>query len=323
MSKKSFRVILPQVLLFATSAAVSTNASSVGVQDVDFIKFSEAEKRISWVDVGEAEFPLALSLRRETPAGRFSIGLVHLGYSAPDPDGKSATLTFAIQPAVPPSPPGTTDLPVRVVNLSSTTIDISLDANPAEEARLRSILKLPRPVQVASSSVFQVKWRGVDGEMLYNWLVSQSGLRWRVNGLLHVAVEVVTSERIDDQCAAAWWDRRVSLPKATEIHADAFLVTSDLANAGCFVSNVLQKKTATASPLYKDGFVKKLNGPGANRFSYEAILQAGGVAETRQLREIDIPFTISFLPGGFLASNPAYVKDLSGSSIGLEGLRGK
>jgi hypothetical protein len=320
MHKTSWLRILLLIPVFVGSLAVVTSAYSQRAGVAGFASYDEQRERISWKGVAELEYGISLGPNRPGPAAPFAIGFSHLGYSEPDPDGQAATLTLAVKPATRLGGPG--DSSIRVVEFVPRSLDVSLQANPAEEDRLRALLKLPRPVTTADSvAPFQIRWKAVPGTDLHGWLVGSQGLRWKLSGIVRTRLAMLRTERIEPSCVDAWWSKAVRVQGG--LTQDLFwLATADLALAGCFQVQVASRASTVLTAEYERNFIRRLHAGGA-QVSLEQVKQAGAPLQTTTESEVEIPFAVTFSPGDFLLSRPEYVKDLSGDSVGLDALLGK
>lgn len=265
-------------------------------------------------------YPLSLSLVDVGSPLKKSIGLSHLGYSADDPDGKAVTLTFTVKADVPVEK--STD-PIRVIGFEPESIDVSLMLDVNEENRLRSRMQLPKKISTNASLPFQMKWNDVGGKVMYKWLTQDKGLKIFMKGRVKVELNVRRSEGISVDCIKAWWNQLESVGATDLIVIDPFLLTAEIIKGKCFESIILGERYSLVSESYQMIFSKKISPAGrVVKLTLSEIISAGATIESDLISsEIEIPAIISFGPGKFLSDNPSYVKDLSGSSVGLDGLK--
>lgn len=306
--------------VFAGSLVVAPVAHPQAVGVAGFANYDEELQKISWKGVSELEYGISLGPNRPGPLAPFAIGFSHLGYSETDPDGQAATLTLAVKAATRLGSPG--DGSILVVEFVPRSLDIILQSSPSEESRLRAMLKLPRVITAADTvAPFQIRWKSVPGTDLHAWLVSSQGLKWKLSGIIRTRLAMLRTESIDSDCADAWWSKTV--PAQGSLTSDLlWLATADLARAGCFRVQVASRAVAALTAEYERNFIGRLRAVGRDQVSLDHVKQAGVPVQTSSDSEIEIPFVISFSPGDFLRTHPEYVKDLSGNSVGLDGLLG-
>lgn len=307
--------------VFAGSLIVALVAHAEAVGVIGFASYDEELRKINWKGVSELDYSISLGPNRPGPSAPFAIGFSHLGYSEPDPDGTAATLTLAVKAATRLGNPG--DGSIRVVEFVPRSLDIILQANPSEESRLRAMLKLPRAITAADSvAPFQIRWQSVPGTDLHAWLVGPQGLKWRLSGIIRTRLAMFRTERINPDCADVWWSKTV--PSQASLTKDLlWLATADLARAGCFQVHVASRAAAALTVEYERNFIEKLRAVSGHQVTLDHVKQAGLPVQTTSESEIEIPFVVSFSPGDFLSTHAEYVKDLSGNSVGLDGLLGK
>lgn len=308
------------ISVFAGSLTVAQLARAEIVGVTDFATYDEKLQKISWKGNSELGYSIILGPNRPGPLAPFAIGFSHLGYSEPDPDGTAATLTLAVKAVTRSGNSG--DGSIRVVEFIPRYLDIILQANPSEESRLRAMLKLPRAITAADSiAPFQIRWKSVPGTALHAWLVGEQGLKWKLSGVIRTRLAMFRTERIDPDCAATWWAE--TLPGQASLTKDLlWLATADLARAGCFQVQIASRAATALTAQYEKNFIGKLRAVSGNQVTLDHTKQAGLPVQTTSESEIEIPFVVSFSPGDFLQTHAEYVKDLSGSTVGLDGLLG-
>lgn len=303
-------------LVFSTSALTSGMAA---VKKIDPLHFDDGKKVVIWDGMGILPYPLYLDATKAND-GKLALGFSHLGYSEPDPDGRVATLSFAIIPQL-KAARTSTDI-IHVVSFKPDFIDISLPMAPVEEQRLRAALQMPRKITGQASLPFQVKWKGVDGNDLYEWLTNPQGLRWQLHGDLYLDLYYVVSEQLGAECTARWWTS-AGLEQGDVVEVEPFILMTELLRQSCFETIASNANVATTvSAAYQTKFLNRLSAAGPNPVSLTQILAAGSpVASQQQGKNVRVGLVISFSPGVLLLANPSYVKDLSGSAVGLAGLK--
>jgi hypothetical protein len=311
------------IQLIVLSILLSPARGEAETKSLLFLKFDEVDQKLRWDGVAESTYPLALVLEKTSGSQRFVIGFSHLGYTVTDPDGRYATLTMAIKPslvaAIDPAM-NASETGIFVRSFVPRSIDLSLEGDAVEEKRLRSLLKLPSNVGSAATMPYQVRWKGVDGDSLYSWLTAANGLRWKLAGVLSVRLSSVETSRLNLSCLESWWSKRVGLSRTAEVEAPAFLIMTDIELAGCFETESLGRVSKMVNKEFRDQFIGKLLGA---KTTFDAISKAGTSTKTLTQSDVEIPISLSFAPGRFLAENASYVKDLSGNSKGLEAIKKK
>ncbi len=333
MFKKKFMECLRAILPLVASCLCFNSASSA-TSAPNLLDFDGEKLRLEWRLPGGivgTEFPLALPIARIANEGKHSIGFSHLGYSEQDPDGKAASLTITLRPAVPKSVSPSNSVGgvgFEFIAFQATELDVTLMADPIEEQRIRDALKLPRSISQLDVSIpFQIKWKGVDGAKLHSWLTKPDGLQWTLAGVAKLRLIVTIRERINSDCLNNWWEQRVISNPSKEVLLDPATVAVELLAHGCLETEVGSTTYRTVSAQYIGRIISGLQKylEPASKYSSLTLEKIANVSKPEtslhesvsqvQLRTIQIP-------GQFLIANPSYIKDLSGNSVGLDGLLG-
>jgi len=334
MFKKKFTECLRAILPLVASCLCFNSASSATSAPYLF-DFDSENLRLEWRLPGGivgTEFPLVLPIARIANEGKYSIGFSHLGYSEQDPDGMAASLTITFRPVVPKSVSPSNSVggvSFEFVAFQATELDISLMADTIEEKRIREALTLPRPIphQMEVSIPFQIKWKGVDGAKLHSWLTKPDGLRWTLAGVAKLRLKVTTRERINSDCLKDWWERRVVSNPSKEVLLDPATVAVELLAHGCLETEVGSTTHRTVSAQYIGRIISGLQKylEPASKYSsltLEKIANASKPETSLHESVSQVQLRTIQIPGQFLIANPSYVKDLSGNSVGLDGLLG-
>jgi hypothetical protein len=269
--------------------------------------------------------------------GSLELGFVHSGYTADDPDGRTATLTVTV--SAPLTSLSLSDVAALAqkgivvtdavrLQLQSRELDLEVRDDPVEEKRLRVAAGLPKPLTSPSSSVpIQLRWTNRDGKSLYRLMTADGGLRFVVRDrfLIRASNQVtvslrpaVVSQMLDDAGSPpqfGWSGGRTALAMA-------------IADRGGFEFVGPLGGAATPYPAYElfEGF---LNSLGAFLCADDGICSIEG-ATLRSVRwstvlpggELQLPGSgvSAVSPGSVLDTHPEYVKDLSGTGVGLKAL---
>jgi hypothetical protein len=272
-----------------------------------------------------------------TTGGAPSAGLIHSGYSAPDPDGKVVLLNLTVAVGAFALSPSEKQSLLQKGYLSGEAnytgrdgkpilLDISLPSNPIEEARLRRVLKLPRIIQAGSSVPLQIRWEGRDGREIYGWLTQPDGLKivvrlpLLVNGSIRVADFLPLDKR------RMWWDANANTNSMLEFREGVAPLALDmLISCGCVspAATLLQMTQYEGLQLTRTmAFLDKITKRSSSGQAY--ITRSDLLGPEWAGSDIPISANIEAAPelqsGAIFISHPELVKDLSGSTVGLEGL---
>lgn len=325
-----WRAVLPLVASCLGFTSVARAAATPELFNLDIDK-SRLEWRLPNGTAGTG-FPLSLQIYRVSKEAKYSIGFSHLGYSEKDPDGKAASLTITLRPFIPKNanPSSLVDgIGFEFLEFQATELDVTLKTDSAEEQRLKAALKLPRPIAELDASIpYQIKWKGVDGDQLHSWLTKSDGLRWIISGVAKLRLRVTVRERINSDCVKVWWERRVNGDPVQESLLDPASVAMELLADGCLEVESASSISRSVSPQYLALVVSGLQKYFDPASKYASLtverITTAAKPETFQQEAIAlIRLKTVQIPGQFLSANPSYVKDLSGNSIGLDGLLGK
>ena len=167
------------------SGAEQTNATTITTSGAKAVLDFHSGRVSIWHLEGvrfAVVYPYALRLREPGERGRVDLGLVHSGYTRPDPDGRTALLsgTLCLAPMLPTpeelnvvSSRGASITIARFVR-SELSLDVRLALDVGQEARIRDSLRLPRHLELGASVPFQIRFTGVEGVQLYQWLTDRS-----------------------------------------------------------------------------------------------------------------------------------------------------
>lgn len=325
-----WQAVVPLVVSCLCFSSKSTAAPAVNLVALD-----PQNARLEWRlpgGIAGTDFPLSLPIYRISNEARYSIGFSHLGYSEPDPDGKAASLTITLRPNIPKaSNPSSLvgGISFEVLEFQTAELDITLKADPVEEQRLRTSLKLPRLIaQLDASIPYQIKWKGVDGGQLYSWFTKQDGIRWTISGVAKLRLKVAIREYINSNCVKAWWERRVNADPSQEHLLDPAAVAVEILADGCLEADLGSSISRGVSAQYFERVVSGLRKYLDATTKYSSLtlerIATAAKPDTFQQDVIgSVRLEADLNPGQFLGANPTYVKDLSGSSVGLDGLLGK
>jgi hypothetical protein len=276
------------------------------------------------------------------PGGGDALGLIHSGYSRPDPDGKNAVLNVTLQisrAALTPEERETArkagltfDDAVRLAEPQAWWLDVALPADAAEEGRLREALQWPRKVAAGDRIPVSIRWTGVPGRRVFGWLTdSAAGLRFvlrpddpRASGLT-ILREVRRTASLDRVRLTAWWRDRAGDADTFRWRGGIDLLVADLAAAGALLVN---GSPADPSAPESAQLAEKLKAAvtaepsGVTALSKQKLLELpfGGTAIAARVTVVT-PVLPETQPGPRLAANPKYIKDLSGTGVGLDPLK--
>jgi hypothetical protein len=313
-------------------------------------------KTIEWVEIlpgwqGRVlEWHLGkLKIAVEQPVGfrmhaddsTLALGLVHTGYTASDPDGKNAILTANVETYLGHLTPGeiqtlgqqglTIESDLPVLPSGEWLIDIKLPSNSAEESRIRSSTGLPATVAAGGATLpVQIRWKGVDGSALYDWLTNQeAGLSLVLSGTVSATTRVHRRALLKATKLALWWnsisdgspqirwlgDGTAALRSAIEFgcvesasNAGAALAVDDIVAEWPQILTKFNSLLSTSPDGYSSLARTALpSGDWAVESSFDAVSQE------------KVSFSIQ--PGQLLLQHPELVQDLSGSGQGLAALK--
>jgi hypothetical protein len=329
-----------------TTAVLCPTATAEDPAPADLVSIlPETSGRLIVWRVGEKQFgtvqPARVSLAKTPNSGKLALGLTHSGYSAEDPDGKNAILTFTVVLDQSPitedektlfAKKGVTlkeDLVVK--NPKFTQIDILLRADPEEEKRLRAELKLPRKIgEAMGNQPFSIRWKGVAGPTLYKWLTDPlDGLRVVYKGDdgtaedVGVAWPLIRMYTVDADKLAAWWQKSAGDKDTYSWRGGTGPLVQSLIEDGVVLLSGKPVPPENAEPEVKllSEKLKQIATPSLRGVLTVAKKQFLGLAgegkSSAFLIEGRVNALPSNLPGGELLTHPEYVKDLTGDGKGL------
>jgi hypothetical protein len=276
-------------------------------------------------------------------AGIPTLGLVHSGYTAEDPCGKNAILTGTLKAT---NKPLSSDEKARLAKIgikfgtqislpvgSDWWLDVSLPLDPGEELRLRKELKLPRKMTATElEQPFSIRWEGIQGKKLYEWLTSEDGLKLvlrpdNASRELTALWQMGRSAKPDDAKLKEWWERNAGSSQTLEWTEGVEPLIDSVVTAGCLKSeNGVTLIPETAGPevaVLTERVAKILSHPHIQpiRMSKSDFFRVDWSTrvDTYQLKA-QIPSLPSLSPGVVLIGSPDLVKDLSGTGVGLKAL---
>jgi hypothetical protein len=267
------------------------------------------------------------------------LGLVHSGYTAQDPDGKTALLNVTVETVKKPlqsteidslrASGMTMDGPVQL-QYGPWILDVSLGDDKSEERRIRDRIGFPRQITPGLSSIpIQVRWENISGDQLYRWLTdSKVGfkviLRSNANGIFTIRRRLIL---VRDRTVA--WFKSMS-PESDEIEwlGDATPILQSMIGYGCLedaerpgsslhltdvVAEFSQLKQQLDQHVIKNGDYSSLK---------RSVLEQQDLVMEYEL-QVKVPVIIerSVWSGHALAAHPELVKDLSDDGKGIEALK--
>lgn len=303
---------------------------------------------LAWA-LGDKEFGTVQTARVLLSKGPGSdkpaLGFAHSGYSAEDPDGKNAILTFSVELVnVPATAEDKAALELKgakydedlaVENPSFTFVDISLTADLDEEKRLRTEQHLPRMIGDASArQPFSIRWKGVRGETLYKWLTDPTGglkVVFTDSKGAEASVPVVwtlyRTYSIDPVRLAAWWTSNVGMRVTYAWKGGVEVIAQSLIASGALLVDGAPATLEDSEPEFKllcekIGSASEKLPKGVLKIAKPKFL---GLASKGRLRTYAVvggaDALPAFSPGRKLLDFPAQVKDLTGESVGLDALK--
>jgi hypothetical protein len=281
--------------------------------------------------------PDSLNIAMDPTADKLSIGFVHSGYSAGEPDGKNALLTLAVVL----KKPSLSDVERRWIKEQGIILDdnvvqavtryrISLDlsADSGELKRLEELLHFPADFAVNQVYPIQIKWQNVNAKTLYDYLVQPAGLSIVVRIIVNLTVTVGTSICFDSISARRWWDQNSSDSKNYIIlKGGADPVLLDLINskvfANCKDGSIIDPRLRNGLKGKLSGILKKLS-KGKYRLNKGDFFNTSWADQVSDSYQADVPpVLLTLSPGKVLLGHPELVKDLSsGGGKGLDALKG-
>ncbi|GLI97044.1 hypothetical protein Sbs19_08620 [Sphingobium sp. BS19] len=336
MKLNVFRICLP---LFSLSMPLLVSQEAFGQALFPSNVRFELLNRVAVVDSLQPGFYVPVPLAAVISDGLQGVpaaGLVHSGYSVIDPDGKVAVLSLTIVARRPNITAAEDQMLLQkgylsgagnyTGNTSTVSMDVSLVSNPAEEARLRKLLKLPKVIQAGASLPLQIRWESRDGREIYNWLTKPDGLKFVLRYPLVISGMVKVDDFLPVDKRNAWWNALASGGSTLEFKEGVIPVAIDLLRScGGLSSNAsllrmsqyeglqLSRTISFLNKITKHGpsgmtFIERddLLGPAWDSSDVASILQTVAAPELEA--------------GAVFMVKPELVKDLSGTSKGLEGL---
>jgi len=282
--------------------------------------------------------PVSLAIANDVTRNAFQIGFVHSGYTAVDPDGKSAILTVTLQIAKRSlskeevqklQTDGIAVMP-PVINASSPQqieIDVSLPSDVSEESRIKRLLKLPKSISGTSASIpFQIKWTDVPGKTLYKWLTDDSGLSFVLRYRSAIIGRLKVEELIPLLTRQSWWLSRNGGAEDMICREGLVPVVIDLLTfSGSWNQNSTVNTVKSTDGMGLQRAVQILSAVATQQGDQSLLLKKDAfLGADWESAKVDISVPVmpisTLLSGPTLLSVPDLVKDLSGSGKGLDAL---
>ena len=286
------------------------------------------------------EQPVILDVARRLGSSALSVGLTHSGYTAEDPDGRSALLNITVQPVRLPLTSAETNIlasqnillkgSCRLALPTTWKLDVSLGVAGDEEQRIRRNLNLPNVLtQIGGALPLQIKWKDVPGPMLYEWLTnSTNGLKFTIKGQARVELDVIIRVTLDHEALTNWWVRHAGESSTISwIGGNEFIAIS-LIEEKCLLYDSKQPSVHTFDdPLLVEltseiAKLVKMSPDGLMSLAKTDILSWQWSSSRRTTISAVFPVSADIAPGALLLQNPDLVKDLSGNGKGLDGILG-
>ncbi len=325
------------LLLFASNGVMSSHSQTV-------VSYSSArfDGRVLVVRLGPSSYGLS---ERFSPGpdinsnGRALLSLVHSGYSDADPDGKSALLSVTLtSKAVTLTNAEVQQLKdegiiIGLGNLVLPTptiaiLDVQLRSNLKEEARIRKLLNLPQTIQIQSKVPIQIRWKGVPGKTLYDWLVAEQGLRFTFTTVSEISWKPLVDPLTTQSALEAWWKERFGEADRIKVTEGLLPITLDLLqHIGAIRSSRIPTHFDSESAIYfrhfRDVFVSvgEKDNDGSFSLIRAKLLSAEWTPGEVGLLSLSLRGFVGYSTGPDFIAYPELVKDLSGNSKGLDALR--
>jgi hypothetical protein len=283
------------------------------------------------------EQPLALRFHSDSQG--LSVTLVHSGYTQEDPDGKFAILSVSSEsfnnPLVQSEKTALAQqgfvfqTGISLDSANHLSVDVELPDNAIEESRIRGAVGLPVPVSAGATFPLQVRWTGVDGATLYNWLTDpQKGLS--------IVLRASTSARTDQRRKltlvaaklAQWWGSFGDGNTQIRWIGDAGPALRSIVDFGCVEEASHSGIALSAADIVRDwpAMLAALNGAltqsgGYSVLSRERLLNSTWTFDSSFQLVVPAQVKLTLSPGQILLNHPELVSDLSGSGQGLGALK--
>jgi len=280
--------------------------------------------------------PLSIVVAGRPEAG-YQIGFTHSGYTGSN-STKQASLLITLD---------VSDLPLSAsekqqlmqqgyfvvdkINASAKELylDISLQSDPTEEARLRQELKFPRAFSIGTLQLAQITWSDVDGTTLYNWLTGRDGLLFVLRGRATSSFSIASKLKVREPDLLTWWFNNVG---DTEIKLEwsggPMALAYEFVTSGIIEAEPPEIPLAAASvgleawEIFSEELAN-ISSPTSNGkllIDFDSLDGLDVFAEKLVKVEFSTPLFSSNAPGVFLDENPSYVIDNTSGDVGLKAL---
>lgn len=267
------------------------------------------------------------------------IGFVHSGYTASDPDGKSAMLTVTLQFSKGMISSKEKDVLTQEGALSfaprysalpaeEITVDVSLPDDQAEESRVRAQLGFPKKIPSSNATLpIQILWKEVSGKTLYKWLTAAIGLSFKVHYNSTVSGDLNLTPLLSPETLQAWWTMRNGASEVMRSQEGPIPVALDILSSNSMLSGAASLLLLTnQDALLLSRVVQVINSVSTVQPDHAIVLTRSTFLAANWSQSGDSSIRLPMSPSTFdqptalLVAHPELVKDLSGSGVGVGAL---
>jgi hypothetical protein len=326
-------------LAFAIALLSSSNSAMSADKNVSFLNPQFGGKILIWNLSGvRLGIPQGYTVATaSSPSGDLQIGFTHSGYTVPGQSKRAELLisvtvdTFELSQDEKQllNNQGVELLPDAKPDASVFDLDLSLQSDKTEEARLRTDLALPQTLRFGISQVLAFRWSDVKGSVLYDWLTNAAGLRLVVTATGVSKLHSQSGWAVDPTKLAAWWSTNVGSTNDRLVTADGMgILAFELQSSSVIVPviagshlNRVGSQIQTIKGL--EAKLLAISSPVSNGYhaiAFDAMSKlAIPVLESDDITNSTV-ISANMAPGAILKAHPEYVVDNSGAIPGLEAL---
>lgn len=299
---------------------------------------------ILW-DLGGKKYAIEqqFSLRiRIAATNKLALGFFHNGYTSEDPAGKAALMIVTLEMFKSPlsieeraqiqHQGALFDEAFQLYQSSTWDINVELPADTNEENRIRMAANLPLKITPGANLPLQIRWDGVEGKTLFQWLTDpDSGLRIVLTSEASVEGNIKRKIAASQDKLNTWWKRIAGDASSIAWRGDAKPLVANVISNECMLYMNEPTRTLELIDSFHEAQIlaERLVGisdaavPGWKQLKRKALLEMDWSVESQFQLNTFVKIRMEIQPGLFLLENPDLVEDQSGLGIGLKAIIGE